>query len=637
MSRRSGGQQPSGEIFFYWGVDRDLPAGTVTGGSDTMTKRILLPFVLPAAALILSSCVTAHVPAPKPPPTKAQAEAELHKLAGSAQPQTAFPRADFLARMHILPPADLASVRERATAAVVKDFDKASSDGDYAKAAGLLKSLDTLKAAGIIDSIPASAASSSMDSLHYKLAEKYRKAGNDPAALDELMRVGKLADVASRDVLQAYAGIAVSHHSRSGAQRIAAALKALGADVPSEITSYLSRSVDSAQVLKGTVTLFLDQGIKLQGGLGYPDIAIGSGFFIDRRGYLITNYHVIAGMVEPGSKEYARLYVIQPGKPNDKIPATVVGYSKVFDIALVKADITPSYLFSLDQTDSIKQGEAVYAVGSPGGLDSTLTSGIVSATDRQLLQMGDTLQIDVPVNPGNSGGPLLTANGELIGVVFAGVQGFHGVNFAIPTSWLRTFLPQLYAGDQVKHPWLGAAVNETGKGLEVTYVAPDSPAAGVGLTEHDVVTSVNGRKVSKVTEVQRILMSLPPGSLIPITWEHDGRPVSSLIVPAVRPDNPVEPILKAQEPTVLFPLLYGMDIAPKSAFLRPDYRITHIYPGGPADETGLSREDLFSLVGRQYDPSKKQITYELQLKTKKAGFPNRAIGLTAETEVSNFI
>ncbi|WP_455381864.1 S1C family serine protease [Salinispira pacifica] len=600
-----------------------------------MTRSFPYMLLLAAAVLALSSCVTAAPPAPKAPPTRAQAESTLRDILASDRPQEAFARLDFYQREGILPQAEADKLRDTASGAVVAAFEKAVSDSQFDRAAGLLTSLDTLKSAGLIKQLPEG--NWSVDLLHFKLAEKYRKEGNDPAALDELLRVKDLAKVVPADTLAIYAGMAASHHSRSGAEQIAAALRQLGADVPSEVTSYLSASVNSAAVLKGTVTLFLDQGIKLQQGLGFPDIAIGSGFFIDSRGYLLTNYHVIAGMVEPGSKDYARLYVIQPGKPNEKIPATVVGYSKVFDIALVKADIKPAYLFSLDQTRKVEQGETVYAVGSPGGLDSTLTSGIVSATDRQIMQMGDTLQIDVPVNPGNSGGPLLTGKGELIGVVFAGVQGFQGVNFAIPTYWLRAFLPRLYAGGQVKHPWLGAAVIETGGGLEVTYVAPGSPAAAIGLTEHDLVTSVDGRTVTKITEVQRLLMSLPRGSLVPIEWQHEGSSVKGMVVAADRPENPVEPVIKEEQPTVLFPLLYGMDITPKPAFLRPDYEITRVYPGSPADETGLSPQDLFALVGRQYDPAKKRITYELQLKNQKAGFPNRAIGLTAATEVSNFI
>ncbi len=587
------------------------------------------------AALALTSCVTAAMPQSRPLPSKSTAEAQLRTLIASDTPQAAFPKMDFYATKQIISRGELSDFRGKAYDAVLNQLDKAVSAEEFQKAAGYIQSLDTLHSSGIVASLPDR--SLSPDALQFKIAEKYRNDGNDPAALDEFLRIQNLKGAASEEALLTYGKIAVAYHSRSGAEVIAAALKDEKVSVPAEMADFLQSSVDSTELLKGTVTLFLDQGIKLQGGLGYPDIAIGSGFFIDKRGYLLTNYHVIAGKVEPASKDYAKLYVIEPDKPNDRIPAAVVGYSRIFDIALVKADIKPPYVFWLDQKAKIRQGQTVYAVGSPGGLDSTLTSGIVSATDRQILQMGDTLQIDVPVNPGNSGGPLLTANGELVGVVFAGVQGFQGVNFAIPISWIGKLLPQLYRGDEVKAPWLGAAVVETDAGLEVTYVAPDSPAAGIGIERHDIITTLNGKRVSKAIDVQRLLLSLPAGSLVPMTWTRDGQSVSSLIVPGDRPQNPVDAILKKQEPTVLFPLLYGMDIAPRRGFLRSSYEITHVYPGGTADETGLSLKDQFSLVGREVDPVKKQITFELQLKQKKTGFPNRAIGLTSDIELPYFI
>ena len=126
-------------------------------------------------------------------------------------------------------------------------------------------------------------------------------------------------------------------------------------------------------------------------------------------------------------------------------------------------------------------GDRIYAIGSPVGLEKTLSTGIVSAMGRRLLQVGDSMQVDVLVNPGNSGGPLLSANGDLVGIVFAGLQQFAGLNFAVPYAWVEKALPALYRGGQAIHPWLGMALAETDKGLEVIYCVPDEPAARAGI------------------------------------------------------------------------------------------------------------------------------------------------------------
>ncbi|MCG8477506.1 MAG: S1C family serine protease, partial [Spirochaetales bacterium] len=138
-----------------------------------------------------------------------------------------------------------------------------------------------------------------------------------------------------------------------------------------------------ADMLAGTVTIWVNRGIRIQNGVGVPDRVIGSGFFVDPRGYLITNYHVISSEVDPEYEGFSRLFIKLPGRPDERVPARVIGYDRIFDLALLKVEIDPAYVFSLSDTRELEPGEAVLALGSPGGLDSTITSGIVSASGRR--------------------------------------------------------------------------------------------------------------------------------------------------------------------------------------------------------------------------------------------------------------
>jgi len=587
------------------------------------------------AAVTLFACASAPRPSAESTTKISDPIPELTTLLSSSSPQTAFPRILYYQERKLLPAEKLAAFKNEGISALQKKLATALSSKEYQQAAAYLESLDTLHAAGILTSAPKSPENQS--DLALKRAEAYLAAGNEPAALDVFIGIHDLATVASIGQLDAFGQIAATYHNRSAVRSIVAALQTRKAALPVELSTFLSRQPSAPEMLAGTATIWINEGITMQNGLGYPTIVIGSGFFIDKRGYLITNYHVISGMVEKPTASYAKMHIVLPGHPNDQIPAHVVGYSRVFDIALLKTDVKPAYLFSFSRTRNVDQGEQVMAMGSPGGLDNTVTSGIVSATDRQLQQMGDAMQIDVPVNPGNSGGPLLTSGGDLVGVVFAGIQTFHGVNFAISSYWISKFLPQLYAGGEVKAPWLGAAVAETDNGLSVIYVAPGSPAAGIGLVEHDLITSINGRVEKKITDAQDLLLSLPPASLVSIEWTRAGKKMGGLVVPGDRPFDPVEAALKRDTSVQLLPLLFGMDVKAKSAFMRQDFVITSVQPGGVADETGLSRNDVFSLIGTTGDPKAKTLTIRLQVLTKKPGFPQRAIELTAPTELPNFI
>ena len=178
--------------------------------------------------------------------------------------------------------------------------------------------------------------------------------------------------------------------------------------------------IDPAQVLKACVTVWVDRGIRMERGVGSPDIVIGSAFFIEKNGYLLTNYHVIASEVDPEFEGYSKLYIRPGNNYQEKIPAKVVAWDQSFDLALLKVEIDAPAVVSLTSIDSIKSGTRVMAFGSPGGLENTVTAGITSNLNRRLLPMGGVMQIDASVNPGNSGGPLFTVDGDFIGIVFAG-------------------------------------------------------------------------------------------------------------------------------------------------------------------------------------------------------------------------
>ena len=176
-------------------------------------------------------------------------------------------------------------------------------------------------------------------------------------------------------------------------------------------------SVSNASVsdmIKGTVTVFVDKGIKIQRGIGYADAVLGSGFFISKDGYIVTNHHVIADMVDKKYEGFSRLYIKLAEDPDTRVPAKVVGYDKTLDLALLKTEIDAPYVFALGSSSDLSVGDKVYAIGSPLGLEKTLTSGIISSTDRQLFTAGTVFQVDAAINSGNSGGPLIDEKGRVV-------------------------------------------------------------------------------------------------------------------------------------------------------------------------------------------------------------------------------
>lgn len=390
--------------------------------------------------------------------------------------------------------------------------------------------------------------------------------------------------------------------------------------------------------LKGTVTIWVNLGMKIEGGIGVPDGVIGSGFFIDKTGYLLTNYHVIKSEVDPEFEGFSRLYIRLWDDQNTRIPAKVVGWDKCFDIALLKVELEPEITFSFSEGKEYFPGTPIIAIGSPGGLENTITSGIVSASGRKFLQMGSVIQVDVPINHGNSGGPLIDIDGELVGVVFAGIEQFEGINFAIPGEFLVPLIPSLYKGGRVSHPFLGLAVKEDPKGLRIIYKFPGGSGSRAGLKSNDIITNIMGIDVNKIEDLNKIFLTLEPDMAIKMDWISDGVKINGLIALGHRPDFPLLEALRIDLKMNLIPPVFGMTINSVSETLfGPEYIVTEIFPGTIADKTGLSINDPFTIKKWEVIDDQKLIIMQIRIKKRKAGFLESGVQLGAYLGTSNFI
>ncbi len=398
------------------------------------------------------------------------------------------------------------------------------------------------------------------------------------------------------------------------------------------------KEISKTDFLKGTVTIWVNRGMKIEGGIGIPDSVIGSGFFIDKKGYLLTNYHVIESEVDPEFEGFSRLYVRLWDDQNTKIPAKVVGWDKIFDIALLKVELEPEMVFSFSQGKEYLPGTPIIAIGSPGGLENTITSGIISASGRKFLQMCGVIQVDVPINHGNSGGPLIDNDGELVGVVFAGIEQFEGINFAIPGEYISKLIPDLYNGGRVQHPFLGLAVQEEKNGLRIIYKTPGNSGSLIGLENNDIITGLMGVEVKKIEDVNKLFLKLKPGMAIKINWIRDGVENSGIIALETRPDFPVLDASKVDLKYKLIAPVFGMVINSISEnIFGTDYMVSEVFPGSIADITGLSINDPFSIKKLKVLEEQKLIIMQIKIKKRKAGFLESGVQLGAYMGTTNFI
>ncbi|MGB9804782.1 trypsin-like peptidase domain-containing protein [Desulfofundulus sp.] len=259
---------------------------------------------------------------------------------------------------------------------------------------------------------------------------------------------------------------------------------------------------------------------------------IGSGFIISKDGYILTNEHVIDGA------EKITVTIQGQSKP---LPAKIVGADYDLDLAVLKVNAGKSLpSLALGNSDNMRVGDWVIAIGNPYGLDHTVTVGVISAKGRPVnignRHYKNLLQTDASINPGNSGGPLLSLDGRVIGINTAVAEQAQGIGFAIPTSTVQQVLNQLMKGETVAHPWLGVqttsiteqladelGLNST-EGALVVGVVPGSPAANAGLEQGDVIVKFGDQAVNSPSSLADIVATSRVGQRVVLTIYRNGQP-----------------------------------------------------------------------------------------------------------------
>ncbi|MCL2801080.1 MAG: S1C family serine protease [Treponema sp.] len=400
-------------------------------------------------------------------------------------------------------------------------------------------------------------------------------------------------------------------------------------NIPANLREYAQGRDSFSDMINGVATVIVDRGIRVERGVGIPDRVMGSAFFIDASGLLITNYHVIASEVDPRHRGHSRMFIRMGDSTSPRIPARVIGWDKALDLALIKTEIDTEYVFSLVDRVIPRVGDTVLAIGSPAGLQKTVTSGIVSALGRRFLQIGDVYQIDAAVNQGNSGGPLIDSEGRLVGVIFAGYMQHQGLNFAVPAETLAAALPAMIKGGRAQRPWLGVTLCETFSGAEIIYTAPNTPAAMQKINEGSVIRTVNGRAVTApqggiIPALQNAMFGCGPGELVALeTVDADGEVKKYVLMTVSRPDLPLLDAARIDRRDRIVTPLFGMVLTPvQSSLFSENFRVNRIVRGSIADEAGISVDDPISINRLRLMENEGYALLEITVKKRRQGYIN---------------
>ncbi|MDR2056032.1 MAG: DegQ family serine endoprotease [Desulfovibrio sp.] len=259
--------------------------------------------------------------------------------------------------------------------------------------------------------------------------------------------------------------------------------------------------------------------------------SLGSGFLISADGYIVTNNHVVA------NAETIHVTLNSGTGRGESLSAKLVGSDEESDLALLKVDAKKSLPYlAFGDSDALKVGEWLLAIGNPFGLENTVTAGILSAKGRNIHAgpFDNFLQTDASINPGNSGGPLLNTSGQVVGINTAIIASGQGIGFAIPSNMASKIITQIKTGKTVSRGWLGVGIQDVddntakalgmnaSRGALVEHVMENEPAAAAGLKDGDVIIEVDRKAIENAAALIRAIADKSPGSSVVLTLWRDG-------------------------------------------------------------------------------------------------------------------
>lgn len=352
-----------------------------------------------------------------------------------------------------------------------------------------------------------------------------------------------------------------------------------------------------------------------------PTAALGSGFIIDPAGFVVTNSHVVS--------EAAEISVTM--HDGTKLPAKLVGVDGPTDLAVLKVESKkPLVAAPWGDSEALRVGDWVVAIGNPFGLGGSVTAGILSARQRDIQQgpYDDYLQTDASINRGNSGGPLYNLNGEVIGIntaIYSPTGGSVGIGFAIPSSVARPVVEQLRDHGQVRRGWLGVQVQgvtpdiaeslgmQEPAGALVTSVSPEGPAGKGGVRQGDVITRFNGESIEQMRELPRVVAATRIGSAVPLELVREGK--AETLTVTVGELEPQEQVALSgssgaprPETTVDTKQVLGLTLSQLTPGLRDSFSInpdvegvvvTEVGDASAASERGIEAGDVIVEAGQE--------------------------------------
>ncbi|MCJ7785443.1 MAG: Do family serine endopeptidase [Desulfobacterales bacterium] len=333
----------------------------------------------------------------------------------------------------------------------------------------------------------------------------------------------------------------------------------------------------------------------------------GSGVIVDAKGYILTNYHVVAGA------EKISIHLFD----GRELKGTVRGTDSKTDLAVVHVEAADLPIATLGDSDKLQVGEWAIAVGSPFGLEETVTVGVISAKGRSGLGTGtyeDFIQTDASINPGNSGGPLVNIDGEVIGINAMIIQPGQGIGFAIPINLAKTIMVELIKTGKVIRPWVGIGLQDITSdlmkffnlkekaGALISQVYGGSPAEKAGLKAGDAVIEIDGVKVTNSQDVVREVLKKQVGQKVNFVILREGKRTEISLTTAQMPEKigEREPIKPTREWFGLRVSNVTPDIAKQLGLTKTEgVVIVGVEPNSVAQRAGLKAGDIISEVNRQ--------------------------------------